>query len=338
MTFSNRNGVLYVSINGIRKSTKLKYSKQNIKKFQSFYEDEEFFNNFNIKKSVPTVLSLCNEVLNDKEKDLKNNSYRSYSALLNSRIAPYFKNKLVTEIKPLDVYNWFNTFQDSSTLNTCFTIVKFAFEKAIINGYIFSTPFIIKRPKLKSNYQINPFTFDEAQIIIDNAPGHFKNLIAVLFYTGMRTGEALGLKWNKINFDDFTITIDNQITRGQEDTPKTKSSLRTIDMIKQCEFYLMEQKQLNLESDFVFLNSNNKPFTSSSSLHYCWFELLNKLNIEYRSIYQTRHSFASNMISNGENTFWVSQMLGHKSLNITLTKYSKYIKKQGIRKNTYLDL
>ena len=67
MTFSNRNGVLYVSINGVRKSTKLKYSKQNIKKFQSFYEDEEFFNNFNIKKSAPTVLSLCNEVLNDKE-------------------------------------------------------------------------------------------------------------------------------------------------------------------------------------------------------------------------------------------------------------------------------
>ena len=36
MTFSNRKGVLYVSINGIRKTTKLKYSKQNIKKFQSF--------------------------------------------------------------------------------------------------------------------------------------------------------------------------------------------------------------------------------------------------------------------------------------------------------------
>ena len=41
----------------------------------------------------------------------------------------YFKDKLVSEFKPIDVYNWFNTFQDSSTLNTCFTIVKSAFEK-----------------------------------------------------------------------------------------------------------------------------------------------------------------------------------------------------------------
>ena len=55
MTFFNRDGVLYVSINGIRKSTKLKYSKQNIKKFQSYYEDEEFFHNFNIKTTVPTI-------------------------------------------------------------------------------------------------------------------------------------------------------------------------------------------------------------------------------------------------------------------------------------------
>ena len=43
------------------------------------------------------------------------------------------------------------------------------------------------------------------------------------------------------------------------------------------------------------------------------------------------------MISNGENTMWVSQMLGHKTLNTTLLKYSKYIKKVGVRKYTYLD-
>ena len=56
MTFYNRNDILYVSINGIRKSTKLKYSKENIKKFKSYYEDEEFYNKFNIIKTTPTVL------------------------------------------------------------------------------------------------------------------------------------------------------------------------------------------------------------------------------------------------------------------------------------------
>ena len=337
MTFINRNGILYVSINGTRKTTKLKYSKQNIKKFQSYYQDEEFFNNFNINKKAPLVLELVEEILNEKEKEVKRNTFRSYLALYESRIKPYFKKIYVLDFKPIDVHTWYKTFKDKSTLNTCDSLLKASFEKAILKGYIQNTPFLIKKPKFKTDYRINPFSFDEANLIIDNAPVKLKNLLAVAFYTGMRTGEALGLKWNKINFDNFSIIIDSQITRGQEDTPKTKSSLRTIDIIKQCEFYLKEQKELNFKSDFVFLNSNNKPFTSSSSLHYCWFELLNKLNIEYRSIYQTRHSFASNMISNGENIFWVSQMLGHKSLNITLEKYSKFIKNDEIRKITYLD-
>lgn len=337
MTFFNRDGVLYVSINGIRKSTKLKYSKQNIKKFQSYYEDEEFFHNFNIRTTVPTILHFCIEVLNEKEKDLKRNSYRSYSALYSSRIEPYFKNILVTEFKPIDVYNWFNTFKDSSTLNSCYTIVKSAFEKAIINGYITSTPFIIKRPKLKSKYQINPFSYDEANLIINQAPANLKNLVAVAFYTGMRTGEVLGLKWSKVHFESFSITIDNQITLGKEDTPKTFASFRVIDMIPQCEFYLKEQFKITSKSEFVFLNGQNTFFSSTSVLQYSWKELLKKLDLKYRSIYQTRHTFASNMISNGENTLWVSQMLGHKTLNTTLLKYSKYIKKSGERKHTYLD-
>ena len=67
MTFTNRNGVLYVSINGVRKSTKLKYSKNNIKKFQSYYEDDEFFNNIKKKKNIPLVLDLVDEYLNEKE-------------------------------------------------------------------------------------------------------------------------------------------------------------------------------------------------------------------------------------------------------------------------------
>lgn len=337
MTFYNREGVLYVSINGIRKSTKLKYSKENIKKFKSYYQDAEFFNKFNIKTTVPTILHFCNEVINEKEKDLKRNSFRSYLALYNSRIEPYFKNILVTEFKPIDVYNWFNTFQDSSTLNSCYAIVKSAFEKAIINGYITSTPFIIKRPKLKSKYQINPFTYDEANLIINQAPANLKNLIAVCFYTGMRTGEVLGLKWSKVDFDSFTITIDNQITLGKEDTPKTLSSIRIIDMISQCEIYLKEQFKITSKSEFVFLNGQNTFFSSTSVLQYSWKELLKKLDIKYRSIYQTRHTFASNMISNGENTLWVSQMLGHKTLNTTLLKYSKYIKISDDRKYTYLD-
>lgn len=339
MTFSNRNGVLYVSINGTRKSTKLKYSKQNIKKFQSYYEDDEFFHNFNINKNIPTLLEMCDLVLLEKETTIKKNSYRAYDILYNSRIKPYFKNMIVSDISPSVIYDFYKTFTDKSTLTTVVSILKFAFEKAIIKGYIVSTPLVVSKPKLKSNYKINPFTYDEAKKIIDSSPGVIKNLIAVAFYTGMRTGEVLGLKWENVNFDNFTITINCQISFGYQDSTKTDSSNRIIDMLPQCEYYLKEQFKFSSSYEFVFLSSTNKPYRNSSSLYYVWKNLINSLNFDYRSFYQTRHTFASNMLSNGENALWVSQMLGHKSLDITLSKYSKYIKKDiSKRKITYLDI
>ena len=43
------------------------------------------------------------------------------------------------------------------------------------------------------------------------------------------------------------------------------------------------------------------------------------------------------MLSNKEDPFWVSAMLGHKSLNITLEKYTKFIRKERAKKSTFLD-
>lgn len=338
MTFYDRNGILYVSINGIRKTTKLKYSKDNIKKFKSYYEDEEFFNKFNIQKSVPTVVELCQMVLDEKESTLKRNSYRAYDNLFNTQIKPFFNDKMVSIITPSIIYDFYNSFSDKSTLRICHVILKFAFEKAIIKGYINFTPLQITKPKLKTNYEMNPFTFEEAKKIIDTAPDLIKNLIATLFYTGARTGEIFGLKWKNVCFDNYTIKIDNQFTNGFEDTPKTKSSNRIIDMLPICESFLLEQQKITGSYEYVFLNSKFKPYKSSSALYNIWKDILNYLELDYRSIYQTRHTFASNMLSNAENPLWVSQMLGHRSLDVTLQKYSKYIKKEKTkRKTTFLD-
>lgn len=337
MRFYNRKGVLYVSINGIRKSTKLPYNKNNIKKFKSYYEDNEFFNKFNINKDIMTINELCDLVLNEKEKEIKSTSFRTYLSLFGSLIYPYFENKYPHEITPLDVFNWYSTFSDSSTLNVCNAILKPAFEKAILKGYIKTTPFIIKKPKLTSSYIIKPFTFEEANKIIEKAPNKLKNFFGLAFYSGMRIGEIIGLKWSKVNFNDYFITIDSQITGGYEQTPKTYSSIRNIDMIPQIENYLLEQRKLTLNEEYVFIKNDGKPYNSSTAFYVIWYKILEDLNLEKRNLYQTRHTFASNMLSNGENQLWVSEMLGHKDFNVTYAKYSKYIKKSKARRTTFLD-
>jgi len=338
MKFYNRNGILYVNINGNRISTKLKYSKSNIKLYESYAKNEEFFNKFSVRKKDKTILDFCEEVLLEKEQRLQPTTMLAYNGLYSSRIIPYFSKKHPKDITPLFLKEWYSTFKDKATLNTCVHgILKPAFENAIIEEYIKTTLFIIRFPTFKSNYEMNPFNLQEIHLILDNATGWFKNFLGVAFFTGMRTGEILALEWSDIDFEDNIISITKTRTAGITKKPKTKSSIREIDMLSQVEVFLKNQQKLTGLNKKVFLKKQGKDFYSSVDFKNIWKELLNRCNLEYRNIYQTRHSFASNMISNGEDVFWVSQMLGHKNMNITLEKYSKYIKPKKSKKRTFLD-
>ena len=72
------------------------------------------------------------------------------------------------------------------------------------------------------------------------------------------------------------------------------------------------------------------------SSHY-WKPTLQKLGIPYRNLYQMRHSFASLMISNGEDVLWVSNMLGHKHSSMTLEKYARYCRLRSRQRGVFLE-
>jgi len=113
MTFYNRNGILYIRLKGRRVSTKLTDTPTNRKLVKSYHKNDEFFHNLGIvTKGIPTVVELCERVLLEKEKIVKNTTYIAYSSLLNSRIKPFFEKRLITTIKKRDVLKFFNTFND----------------------------------------------------------------------------------------------------------------------------------------------------------------------------------------------------------------------------------
>ncbi len=326
MTFINREGMLYVSIKGIRKSTKLPYNQKNIQKFKSYLQDDEFLQKFNVKKNnIKTVLQCCIDVLEDKEKILKSSSYSSYLALFTSIIEPYFKNKLVTDIKPLDINNFYNTFKDKSTLNTCNVILKLAFEKAILLEYIKTTPVIITKPKIQSNYTPQPFNMEELKLILNNTNGQFLNMLGILFFTGMRIGELISLKWTDINFIDETIDINKTMYRGRLQTPKTKGSKAIIDLPIEAKPYFLSQKEITGLKVHLFYTIFDKVYTNHFSINNKFYLLLKKLNLNKRGIHQTRHTFASLKLSYGEQLNWVSFMLRHDSPSFTQKVYYKYI-------------
>ncbi|WQT20841.1 site-specific integrase [Helicobacter pylori] len=174
---------------------------------------------------------------------------------------------------------------------------------------------------------IEPFNLKELKTLIENAPSlRLKAFLVVAFFTGLRTGEQLALLWEDIDFNGKTITINKSLNElGEITSPKNKPSIREIDLLEPVEKILKELKESEPDTKkFVFIDMPKR----SSLFQRQFKQLLKALNLKDRKLYTTRHTFASLMLSQGEEPMWVSQTLGHKDLNTTYSTYSHYIPKQ----------
>lgn len=123
----------------------------------------------------------------------------------------------------------------------------------------------------------------------------------------MRTGEIIALKWDDIDFDNKIINVRHSIRDGQYTKPKTQSSIRDIEILDALMPYLLKHREVvKPESVFLFETYEDKPFARSDKIssHY-WKKVLIAQGIEYRNLYQMRHTFASQILMNNESILWV---------------------------------
>ena len=147
----------------------------------------------------------------------------------------------------------------------------------------------------------------------------------MLYFTGLRKGELLALKWEDINFYERTIKINKTITRTHElQTPKTKSSNRIISLDDEMIRQLKELK-INNNDDFIF---GNVTFTTllRKKNYYC-----DIANVKRIKIHEFRHSHACLLFMNNVPIDQISNRLGHSKISITTDTYLKYIPKNEKR-------
>ncbi len=154
----------------------------------------------------------------------------------------------------------------------------------------------------------------------------------------MRTSELIALEWPDIDWKRKKINVNKAITNAGRinETTKTKSGKREIDMLPPVEKALIDQKSHTLlQGNKVFLNHDNKPWNGDSQIRKrAWITILQKADIRYRNPYQTRHTYASMMLSAGENLAWVSNQMGHGDVLVTARTYARWIKsteQQGMK-------
>jgi len=233
----------------------------------------------------------------------------------------------VGKIRPIDVEEFMATRDcGAKRVNNIVVPLRSLFRMAIKNGFVQRNIMLDVGNLPVDKPHIKPLSMEEITAFLSAVNPHYRAYFAVAFFTGLRLGEQVALKWKAIDWERKKINVIESRVRGIEGRPKTKGSRRGVDILPLVEDVLKEQRRKKvLNSPYVFLNTDGNPIDGETLRKWTWTPALKKAGLEYRSMYHTRHTFATLMLSAGENVGWVQRMMGHTSLRMIQERYYGYI-------------
>ncbi|HDK37787.1 MAG TPA: site-specific integrase [Thiolapillus brandeum] len=192
--------------------------------------------------------------------------------------------------------------------------------------YEFTTPYRNIKPLKVPKTDVEPFTLEEVQLILNTVRPDFKAYYTVRFFTGMRTGEIDGLKWQYVDFDNRLILVRETVVDGQEDYTKNDGSQREIQMSQLVYDALKAQEKASRgKSKFVFCTREGQHLDHNNVTKRVWYPLLRHLGLKQRRPYQSRHTAATLWLASGEAPEWIARQMGHTSTEMLFRVYSRFV-------------
>jgi integrase len=253
-------------------------------------------------------------------------TYSTYVGLVKSSIEPYFRQKKLTlrELEARHIQSFYSEKLKVVKPNTVIhyhAIIHFALKYAVKTDMVIqNVASKVDRPK-KNDFQPVLLSAEEMQKMFEALRGTRLELpVLVAAFYGFRRGEVLGLKWDAIDFERGTISVKRTVTTVSVDgkhkeieqqSAKTKSSLRTLPLIDSFRDYFMQVKEAqelnkkicgncyNCEYDgFVFVDEMGERMRAQYLT--CSFpKFLEKHGLRCMRFHDLRHSCASLLLANG---------------------------------------
>lgn len=299
-----------------------------------------------------TVLELVQKYISQK-RGVKHNTQANYNFVINVIKKEDFGARRIDTIKLSDAKTWLIKLQDdgrgNSSIHSIRGVVRPAFQMAVDDDLIRKNPFEFQLATVVVNDSVTREAITRKQqreflrfIKEDKHFCKYYDGIYILFNTGLRVSEFVGLTANDIEFDKQRIKIDHQLqrTRNMEYeilTPKTEKGERYVPMkedVADCfRRIIQNRKHPKIEpmidgySGFLFLDKNDMPMVA---LH--WEKYFQHIREKYNSIYRVqmpcitphvcRHTFCSNMAKSGMNPKTLQYIMGHSDIGVTLNTYT----------------
>lgn len=276
-------------------------------------------------------------------------TYSAYCIMVKNCIAPYFREKKI-KLKDLEARHIQDFYTEQLRRVKPNTVIHYhanihsALKYAVRTDHIPVNPADkIDRPK-KNDFSPGFYDSDEMEELFALVKGHRLELPVMLgaFY-GLRREEVIGLKWDAIDFEQETITIRHTVTSIQldgktlvieQDSAKTKSSMRTLPLVAGFKNFLIQVKEAQEVNKRICGNAYNydydgyiivdelgnrmKPGYITTQFP----NLLEKNGLRRIRFHDLRHSCASLLISNGVPMKQIQEWLGHSDFSTTANIYA----------------
>jgi len=285
------------------------------------------------------------------KKPVKLTTFGGYEMNVQKAIVPYFRVKsvLLSDLTHKHIDDFYDVQLERVT---AMTVTKFhanislALKYAFQKGYISSYEAIMKKVTRPSPERYTGKFLKESETVelVDEVKGHRLEL-GVLFgaFYGLRRSEIVGLRWESINFEANTITIEHTVTVASiagknviiaDNTTKTKSSYRTLPLIPIIRAKLLVVQAEQEKNRALCGNAYNK-----AEGHYIYTDVLgNRIKPDYLSsefpkflgkrgfrrirFHDLRHSCASLLLANGVSLKEIQDWLGHSTFKTTADIYA----------------
>lgn len=182
--------------------------------------------------------------------------------------------------------------------------------------------------------QPKPFTEDEIKQILelfktDKRFRHYADFVEFRLLTGVRSGEAAGLRWKHLSTDLTRAQISESMVKGKRQPTKTGET-REFLLSERLQNLLLRRKQAGCHpDDLVFTTVWGKPILARNFSQQYWQPALKQLGIPYRRPYNTRSTFASHALYKGLSPAEVTEITGH-SQDILFKHYSGAIRQSKV--------
>lgn len=286
---------------------------------------------FSIKpKGGPLFKDFAVQWLEERKAHLKPSSLYDYHCISRRYLLPTFGARPLGKITEGDLEKFVSCLQggglSNKRINNVLIPLKTLFKTAYRRKIISSNPIEFIGVLRVDKPEIRPLDMNEVRLFLEGVDSHFKNYFTVAFFTGLRPSEQIALKWDGIDFTRDKITVTDARVMGIEGPPKTVESRRVIDMIPPVKEALKSQAESTfLKGPYVFVSKEGSIVDVHNLRERVWYPTLKKTGLRRRTMYQTKHTFATLMLSSGENPSWVARMMGHTTTEMLFKRYNKYI-------------